>query len=180
MAKHKYGRKKGKKSTSHRSKRSAAGKKAWRTKVRKYGRERAIAMSFGGKSRRGKRKRGYKRQGPAKHRSLRARRLAKNPALVLAAIQKKEGTTGQPATKGELRLARIIVSRAGRSPKFGPTGEEARRIAFEKKLKREKQEEAARRVAHKLRVRAAEEAEMARQKAQREAESEISAEYSRL
>ena len=47
MAKRKYRQKKSGKST--RSKRSAAGRKAWRTKVARYGKARALAMSFGGK-----------------------------------------------------------------------------------------------------------------------------------
>ena len=103
----------------------------------------------------------------------------RNPAAVLAMIQKKEGTTGMPPTAAEERLARIIVSRGGRAVK--PTDpEETRRVAFSKKMEQEKRHEAARRVAHNLAVKAAQEAEEKRRAAQEEAEAQIRAEMGRV
>ena len=70
MAKNRYGKKRGKKSGGHRksSKRSAAAKKAWRTKVRRYGRAGAIARMFGGSRKRPSRKTGSRKRRAAHRR----------------------------------------------------------------------------------------------------------------
>jgi hypothetical protein len=59
MAKNRYGRKRGHKKGGHRknAKRVAAGRKAWRTRVRRYGKARAVAM-IGRRKARGGRKHG--------------------------------------------------------------------------------------------------------------------------
>mgnify|MGYP001576239573 CR=1 FL=1 len=100
MAKHKYGKARGSK-----SKRSAAAKKAWRTKVRRYGRARAIAMSFGGKkkrkrvgvSRSGRRRVGVSRSGRHVGHRKSAKRVAAGKRLWKTMCARHGGKAGAVA-----------------------------------------------------------------------------------
>lgn len=167
-------------------KRSAAAKKAWQTRVRRYGKKAVLeAMRAGRKlgSTRRKKRRGSKPASTSFRRRDRAydpnllRRLRRNPALILAEIKKREGTQDLPATPAELRLARILSKRGTlyRSPSaLDP--EERRRRAFEERIKLEKRREAARRVAAEYQR----QQQLEREKREKEAADRIAAEMSKI
>lgn len=183
MAK-RYGSKKGKREGHHKRagaghhykslRRVKAGRKAWLTRVRRYGsKAAALAASFG--------RRGHKVARRAHHRDAnRMRRLARNPARVLAAIQAREGTTGLPPTPAEMRLVRIVVARSGRVPEAGMTAEERHRAAFKADVARKMHAEAARRANLARQHRAAEEHAAARAREEAEAKAAIEAELRAL
>lgn len=175
MAKSRYGKKSGRKS----AKRVSAGRKAWRTRVRRYGsKAAAIRASFGRKGR-GKSRGSSRRRGGVSrtHRVLgRARRMRQ----FLAQIQKREGTTGLAPTAAEVRLARIYTSRLGRGVAPKLSAEARHRASFASRLSKEKRREAARRVAYDARVRAEERRRAEHDAKMREHESAISAEMGRL
>ena len=127
MANHrKYGRKKGKKATGHRSvsaKRRAAGRKAWLTKVHKYGRAQAIAM-IGRKKRH---RRGSKRTYVTKRRRRRSythRAYGRKPFNVMGAtayndiltqVQTANKTLGMSPTTAERMQAKQLYHRSARA-----------------------------------------------------------------
>ena len=178
MAKNRYGSKKGKK--KGRKGRKSAGKRLARYNQlrRVHGKREAYAMVFG-------RHGGGKRKGKRRGGGGRSSAVFK---AALAEVQARNKTTGWPATESERAQAAQIaetelaygsVSRYGR---YRPmlSGEEARRVAFEKRLAIEKSREAARRVSYKLQAQKQQEAKEARARAEAEAAREIERELSNL
>jgi hypothetical protein len=172
--KHRYGGKKesSKKESSKKSrvsaKRRAAGKKAWRTKVRRYGSKAAALAATFGKT--------------THHRFSRAnivlRRISYDKAL--ARVQAKLGTTGQAPTDREKKIAARIARDVGGRRGPAMSTEESSRVAFKERLSREKRAEAARRAAYDLKVKAEARSRAEHDAAQKEAEAAIAAEYANL
>lgn len=175
MAKNRHGKKKGKKAHGHRksAKRVAAGKKAWRKRVKRFGsKAAAVAHSFGKRGRRGKKGRRRVASRFSKATTV-LRRIAYDKALVR--VKTKLGTLAQPPTEREVMLAKRITRDVGRDRR-GPVGEEAARLRFKAKIASEARAEAARRAAEKRHRRQAEEAAEKAKRAKAEAEQEVEAE----
>ncbi len=189
MAKHRFGKKKGKrvnrKGTRKNSRRVAAGRKAWRSRVKRFGSKKAALAAtfgnrFGGKKgkRKGKKgKKGHHRGGGGGRKVSNA-----NYKLMLAQIQDANKTTGWPPTPSEEQAA-YEAARLYHIPFNGKfTGgrhrdsEEALRERLRERLRKEQRAAAAELIAIQHRERAA----RRKREEQEDAEREVAREMKNL